>query len=221
MTAGAGPAEQALAAMARDIHDHLQRRERLIVGITGPPGVGKSTVTRRLVERLGDIASYVPMDGFHLATPQLDRLGRRERKGAPDTFDIDGYVAALTRVAAGYRGNDIYVPDFHRALEEPVAAALVVPGTARVVVTEGNYLGLWDEVRRRLDRLYYLGGDREVRRSRLVARHIEGGRSETEARRWVESVDELNADRIAATCDRCDRAFDVVPPATGEGAPTR
>ena len=51
-----------------------------------------------LREALGDRAVVVGMDGFHLANAELLRLGRRERKGAPDTFDVDGYVA-LWRVA--------------------------------------------------------------------------------------------------------------------------
>jgi pantothenate kinase len=94
-----------------------------------------------------------------------------------------------------------------------------VPAADRVVITEGNYLALWDEVRPRLDRLYYLDADAAVRRARLVARHVEGGRGTAEARRWVETVDEVNAERIAAGRDRCDRVFDVVDAATSAESP--
>src|SRR5882757_6401406 len=73
---------------------------RALLGLVGAPAAGKSTLARRLVtgvnERVGaDTAAYVPMDGFHLSNAQLDRLGRRDRKGAPDTFDVDGYVDLL------------------------------------------------------------------------------------------------------------------------------
>jgi pantothenate kinase len=118
-------------------------------------------------------------------------------------------VAALSRIAAGFLHQEVYVPDFDRAVEEPVAAALVVPAAARVVVTEGNYLALWEDVRHRLDRVYYLDGDPEVRHSRLIARHVKGGRTESDARRWVETVDDVNAARITLARDRCDRVFDV------------
>jgi hypothetical protein len=73
---------------------------RRILGITGAPGAGKSTVARQLVDALGGAAVLVGMDGYHLAQPELQRLGRAERKGAPDTFDAAGYVALLRRLRA-------------------------------------------------------------------------------------------------------------------------
>ncbi|MGE2712764.1 nucleoside/nucleotide kinase family protein [Mycolicibacterium litorale] len=206
-------AQEALAAVTAEVRSLLDDDpHRVMIGIAGPPGTGKSTFALRVVERVGPVAAYVPMDGFHLANAQLKRLGRFERKGAPDTFDVDGYRAALTRIAAAQGTQDVYVPDFDRALEEPVAAGRVVPATVRLVVTEGNYLGLWDGVPELLTRLYYLDSERSVRRARLIARHIAGGRSDDEARRWVDTVDEPNADLIATTRARCDRIFEIVAP---------
>ncbi|TFV60436.1 nucleoside/nucleotide kinase family protein [Mycobacterium sp. PS03-16] len=206
--------EDALAAVAAETRRlRAGRSGRVLVGLTGPPGTGKSTFAEHLVDALGDVAaSYVPMDGFHLATVQLERLGRRDRKGAPDTFDVDGYVATLSRLAPAHRRRDVYVPDFDRSIEEPVAAGRVVPAVADVVITEGNYLALWDDVRPLLDRLYYLDSDRSVRHARLVARHTAGGRDEAQARHWVGAVDEANAERIAATRDRCDRVLMIASP---------
>jgi pantothenate kinase len=182
---------------------------RVLIGVTGPPGVGKSTFVELLVNRMS--AAYVPMDGFHLSNAQLDRLGRRARKGAVDTFDVEGYVALLQRIAAG-RG-DVYVPGFDRTLEEPVAAALVVPAAARVVITEGNYLGLaaggWQAVRPLLDRLYYLDCPSALRRERLLARHLRGGVSGADEQAWVDIVDEPIAVLIATTRAVCDRVLDI------------
>src|SRR3954462_932166 len=89
--------EAGLVARARALVVPGQRR---ILGIAGPPGGGKSTVARTVVAALGDLARLVPMDGFHLAQAELVRLGRRDRMGAPDTFDSAGYAALL----AGPRG---------------------------------------------------------------------------------------------------------------------
>lgn len=179
----------------------------MVVGITGAPGAGKSTLSRALLDRFDD-ASYLPMDGFHLSNAILERLGRRDRKGAIDTFDAAGYVSALHRVRSGYRRRDVYVPDFDRRLDEPVAAGHVVPAGCRMVITEGNYLGVpegeWAGVRGLLDRLYYVDCPPELRRERLVARHIAGGRSRAAAEAWVDAVDEPNARLILTSKPRCD-----------------
>ncbi len=198
---------EALAMVTAEVTQRLERSAtRLIIGITGPPGTGKSTFAERLQRVVGATAAFLPMDGFHLSNRQLDRLGRRDRKGAPDTFDVDGYLATLRRVAAF--DGDVYVPDFDRELDVAVAAGLVVPADARLVITEGNYLaladGAWGSVRREIDRLYYLDGPPDVRRERLIARHVAGGRSPADAQAWVNEVDEPNATLIASTESRCD-----------------
>ena len=94
----------ALGTVGADIRTLLQRSPRVLVGITGPPGAGKSYFAKDLVAALGaGVAAYVPMDGFHLSNAQLVRLGRRDRKGAVDTFDVGGYAATLDRAAPGVR----------------------------------------------------------------------------------------------------------------------
>lgn len=107
---------------------------RVLLGLAGAPAAGKSTLARAMVEgvdaRLGaGTAAYVPMDGFHLSNAQLDRLGLRGRKGAPETFDVDGYVHLLRRLRSRQAGT-VYAPDFDRDLDEPVAAGIAVPPQA-------------------------------------------------------------------------------------------
>ncbi|PKH37544.1 Panthothenate kinase [Nocardioides alpinus] len=184
----------------------LSRPGRLVIGITGAPGAGKSTLAEALLTRLradlGDEAvGHLPMDGFHLADIQLDRLGRRDRKGAPDTFDVDGYVAALQRLHS-QPDQMLYVPGFERDLEQPIAAAIAIPPSARVVVTEGNYLllpdGGWEHVRPLLAEVWFVGIDDGIRRERLVRRHEQFGKSTAAAREWVERSDEANARIVIA-----------------------
>jgi pantothenate kinase len=180
---------------------------RMIVGIAGAPGSGKSTAAAALHERLGADAALVPMDGFHLANEQLELLGRRDRKGAPDTFDAAGYVALLERCRA--TGADtIYAPRFVREIEESYAQAIAVLPSTRIVLTEGNYLLLdeepWNELDRSIDVRYHLDVDDDVRVERLVARHVSFGKSPEEARAWSLGPDEANARRIAAAAHRAD-----------------
>src|SRR6266849_3887608 len=192
-----------LSARAR----HLATQGRRILGITGAPGAGKSTLAAAIIAELDGEAVDVPMDGFHLANSELDRLGRRGRKGAPDTFDAAAYVSLVRRVRAD-DDEVVYAPAFRRELDEPIAGAIAIPRRLPLVVTEGNYLLLgylpWAALRGLLDEVWYLElGDR-TRNERLVDRHVRYGKSLQAAREWVEGSDESNASLIAETRNRAD-----------------
>ncbi|MGA3220516.1 MAG: nucleoside/nucleotide kinase family protein [Acidimicrobiales bacterium] len=194
----------ALEARAREL---TGQGRRAVLGIAGAPGAGKSTLAGLLIEGLGPMAALVPMDGFHLAQVELERLGRASRKGAPDTFDVHGYIALLDRLHHEL-GETVYAPAFRRDLEEPIAGAIPVPPSVRLVVTEGNYLldaaPPWDRLRALLDEAWYVELDEQVRLSRLVARHVAFGRSLDEARQWALVVDQPNAERVFQGRDRAD-----------------
>ena len=182
--------------------------DRRVLGIAGAPGGGKSTLASALVGALGsDTARLVGMDGFHLAQAELERLGRADRKGAPDTFDASGFTALLRRLRA-CEDAVVYAPLFRREIEEPVACAVPVPREVPLVVTEGNYLlvadGEWADVRALLDEAWFVEGDDDRRRDLLIARHIEFGKAPDFAREWVLRSDERNAELVATTRPRAD-----------------
>ncbi|MGW3286405.1 nucleoside/nucleotide kinase family protein [Streptomyces sp. NPDC001002] len=184
---------------------------RAILGIAGSPGAGKTTLAERLVRELNGTgepwAAHVPMDGFHLADVELDRLGRRDRKGAPDTFDAAGYAALLRRLREE-TDEIVYAPGFERVLEQPIAGAIPVEPGIRLVVTEGNYLlvdaGSWVRVRAALDEVWFCELAEQERIRRLVARHEEFGKDHESAVAWVLSTDQRNADLVATTRHRAD-----------------
>lgn len=193
----------------------LVGESRAILGIAGSPGAGKSTLVDLLVTRIeavkgADWVAHVPMDGFHLADAQLDRIGVRGRKGAPDTFDAAGYAHLLERMKREV-DDPVYVPGFDRTLEQPVAAALVVLPSARLVVTEGNYLLLdhphWARARRAMDAVWFVASGESERIERLVARHVEFGKTPKEARAWVATTDQRNSELVAGTVGKADRVI--------------
>ena len=180
---------------------------RPLIGIAGPPGAGKSTLAERLVTAVGPAAALVPMDGFHLAQSALDRLGLRTRMGAPETFDGWGYLALLRRLAVE-TDHPVWAPGFERTLEQPLAGSIPVHPEVRLVVTEGNYLLLerppWPQVRAALSEVWYVEADAGVRLERLLARHVEFGKSPAEARAWIAAVDEPNARLVERHRDSAD-----------------
>lgn len=183
--------------------------KRKLLGLVGPPGAGKSTLAQAIVDELGARAQVVPMDGFHLAQIELERLGRASRKGAPDTFDAAGYIALLQRLRSRTKeGGIVYAPAFRREIEEPVAGAIAVHPQTQLIVTEGNYLLLneapWSAVAPLLDACWYVDVDDALRRQRLVRRHEAFGRSPQAARDWEAATDQPNALRIAAGRHRAD-----------------
>lgn len=184
---------------------------RRILGITGAPGSGKSTVAQRVVDALGpDRARLVGMDGFHFSNSELHRQGSHERKGAPHTFDAGGYVELLRRLRSAAE-EVVYAPEFNRDLEESIGSAVGVPASVPLIVTEGNYLlveeGAWAGIRPLLDECWFVDPGDQVRLDRLVARHERHGRSPEAAHERSYGTDQLNADVVAATRSRADLVF--------------
>jgi pantothenate kinase len=153
------------------------------------------------------------MDGFHLHDDELARRGRLDRKGAPDTFDVGGYLALVRRLRE-QPDDTHYAPLFDRDRELSLAGALAIEPRHRLVVTEGNYLLLdtapWSAVRPLLDACWFVRCEDDERRRRLVTRHVRHGRTPEAAEAWVEHTDEPNARLVAATAERADLVVDTV-----------
>lgn len=183
---------------------------RSVLGITGAPGAGKSTLAAALIGHLNrhsEVAVLVPMDGFHLADVELARLGRAERKGAIDTFDGHGYLALLRRIRSEGQ-HVVYAPGFERTLEQPISGTIPVLPQHRLVITEGNYLLVdqepWREVRSELAQVWYCQTPAQLRHRRLLDRHIRFGKDPEHAAQWIRAVDEPNAELVESVRGSAD-----------------
>jgi pantothenate kinase len=204
-----------LPAVVERVRALIRPGRRTLLGIAGPPGVGKSTLVETLGDALGEAAAVVGMDGFHLAEAELARLGRRDRKGAPDTFDAHGYAALLARLRAD-TDPVVYAPRFDRGLEEPIGSAVPVRRGLPLILTEGNYLLLdgdgWSAARACLDHVWYLDLPEDVRVDRLARRHQEFGMGAADAlERATRGSDGQNAELVARTRERADLVLHLVP----------
>jgi pantothenate kinase len=196
------------AALAR-IQNHLENStDRVLIGIIGKPGAGKSTLSKFLLAKLPkEFVTVVPMDGYHLSNKVLKDLKRTDRKGAPDTFDVAGFISLVKRIRSEQTQN-IYYPIFDRAIEESIAAQGVVTSATKVVIIEGNYLlhddGGWEVCNDLLDESWMVDVDDDKRISRLISRHIAYGKDPAAAKAWAKGTDEVNAKLIERGRNRAD-----------------
>jgi pantothenate kinase len=203
----------ALALLHREAEALLARPGRTVLGIAGGPGSGKSTIAQKLVAELGDIAAYVPMDGFHMKHSKLEALGTVADKGMPHTFEGAAFADFLERLKSATEAMS--GPGYSRKIEDTIDDAFAVPATARLLVVEGNYLLLatapWWRVKPLLDRAIYLEIQKEKVRSRLMKRHGEEGLfSQERNRSHIERVDLVNYDTVRRSRPRADIAIDLI-----------
>jgi pantothenate kinase len=192
---------------------------RHLVGITGPPGAGKSTLMAALVRvcraELGDAyVAGVPMDGFHKPNEILIERGRRNRKGAPDTFDADAFVAALRQLSTGSAAT-IRWPGYSHQTDEVIPNAIAVPASAKLIFVEGNYLLLeeepWSDIRAVVKPIWYVNADRTTLEGRLLKRQKGAGVSIRDAEKHVFESDLLNALQVEGTMFAADRIIQIDP----------
>ncbi len=173
---------------------------RNLIALAGPPAVGKSTIaeaTVRLLRENGVRADLVPMDGYHLDNETLDATHLRERKGAPETFDLDGFSQMVARLV---KSEDVLVPGFDRSLDAVVPNMHRVDAQTETVVIEGNYLLLdepgWRELAQYWTLSVFLSAPETTLTSRLLQRWRDNGFDADGAVRKAEGNDLPNARRI-------------------------
>lgn len=182
--------------------------ERVLIGIIGKPGAGKSTLSKFLMSKLPkEFVTVVPMDGYHLSNKVLKDLKRADRKGAPDTFDVAGFASLIKRIRSE-QTQSIYYPIFDRSIEESIAAQGVVTAQTRVIIIEGNYLlhdeGGWEVIKELLNESWMIDVDDDKRIARLISRHIAYGKEPEAAKAWAKGTDEANAQLIERGRARAD-----------------
>ncbi len=205
--------EAAFEVVRAEAERLLEQPGRHVLGIAGGPGAGKSTMAEGLVAALGADAAHVPMDGFHMRHSKLEALGTAADKGMPHTFEGAAFAEFLARLKAAT--ETVQAPGYSRRIEDVVDDAITVPGSARLLVAEGNYLLLasapWWPIRPLLDVAVFLDVPRDIVRARLLRRHAAEGLFTAERNHaHVERVDLANHDLVARSRSRADLILELI-----------
>lgn len=184
-------------------------KSQLLIGIAGPPGVGKSTTSRRLKQLVAD-SEILSMDGYHFYRKQLEQFDNPEeaflRRGAPWTFDAVQFVTDLTNLKVTGFGS---FPSFDHGAGDPKEDDISITMEHKVVFVEGNYLLLseepWCFVKDLLDSSYFITSDLTTIEDRIIKRHMSVGRSKEVAIDRFQRNDSLNAQLILASAERADQ----------------
>jgi len=192
---------------------NVNTSNRFIIGIAGGPGSGKSTFAVELKELINskaksDLAQIFPMDGFHRKNSELQRSGLISVKGAPETFDVEGYLLILKRIKLG---ENLKAPIYSREAHDIIDNALPIEPHHKIIITEGNYLFAdldgWCEIKDIIDLKIYIESEKEVCEKRLLERHMRGGKTEAEALEKIKKVDMENYDLIDQTKKYADEVI--------------
>ena len=187
--------------------------KRLMIGVAGPPAAGKSTLAELLVDRLnenaGTHAALVPMDGYHLDNDELDRRNLRDRKGAPQTFDAEGFVALVEQISQS--NEAVSYATFDRTNDCTVPDSASVSAETNVVVVEGNYLLLnthpWSELNAIFDLSIFIRPSIRTLEERLIERWLNYGFDRAAAENKASGNDIPNARTILDSSIQADLSF--------------
>jgi pantothenate kinase len=203
-----------LGALTDTILQRAAERSRFIVAIAGPPGAGKSTLSDALRDALierGETAEILPMDGFHMDNGILQQRGLLARKGAPETFDVRGFLDIVTAVRKA--DQEVLVPVFDRSRELAIASARAIVPETRFILAEGNYLLLneapWTRLETSFDFSVFVGPTVEVVEQRLRDRWIGYGLDEAGISAKLYENDLPNGKRVVENLRDADIKIDI------------
>ena len=183
----------------------------LIIGIAGGTGSGKTTVVKKISERLHNKVVVIPQDSYYKDQSHLPMEVRQELNfDHPDAIDFELLVQQLKELKEG------------KLIEQPVYSYItcsrsttetVKVSPAPVIIVEGILIFTCKELRKLMDIMVYVDADDDDRLMRVISRDImERGKSvEKVMERYQKTVKPMHLQFIAPS----KRYADIINPQGG------
>ncbi|MDY4633954.1 MAG: uridine kinase [Candidatus Limivicinus sp.] len=147
----------------------------MVVGIAGGTGSGKTTITKKLMQRFGGDVSVIYHDNYYKAHHNMSYEERsRLNYDHPDSFDTDLLIQAVKDLKAG---RSVTCPVYDYTIHDRSDKVIVVR-PAKVIIVEGILIFQSRELCQQMDIKIYVDTDADVRILRRIVRDVrDRGRS--------------------------------------------
>lgn len=147
----------------------------MVIGIAGGTGSGKTTITRKLMQRFGDDVSVIYHDNYYKAHHDMDYEQRsRLNYDHPDAFDTYMLIDALRELK---KGHSVVCPEYDYTIHDRSAKTVTIR-PAKVIIVEGILIFQNRELCRQMDVKIFVDTDADVRILRRITRDVrDRGRS--------------------------------------------
>ncbi len=149
--------------------------EVMVIGIAGGTGSGKTTITKKLMQRFGGDVSVIYHDNYYKAHHDMSYEERAKLNyDHPDSFDTDLLIQAVKDLKAG---RSVICPVYDYTIHDRSDKVIEVK-PARVIIVEGILIFQSRELCRQMDIKIYVDTDADVRILRRIVRDVrDRGRS--------------------------------------------
>ena len=196
-----------------------KKKLRLVVGVTGPAGSGKSVIAAIFHEiaRQRPIAfrfESLGIDAFHFTNDFLisnttDGEPLKNHKGRFDTYDVSKLTDTLTHFSLGH---ECFLPTYSRKTHNPIENAVhIKKGEPALLLVEGLWLlydkNGWDKIGKILNFSIFIETKKYEFKQGVLERHIRGGKIPENAVEYYEANEAMNFELIVKTKGRANKVI--------------
>ena len=147
----------------------------MVIGIAGGTGSGKTTITRKLIQRFGGDVSVIYHDNYYKAHHDMSYEQRcKLNYDHPEAFDTYMLIDALRELK---RGNSVTCPVYDYTIHDRSDRTITIK-PAKVIIVEGILIFQNKELCRQMDIKIFVDTDADVRILRRITRDVrDRGRS--------------------------------------------